>query len=709
MDSRGTLGLFRDEPEELPAFVPRLIDSCEAAVPSTASPLFRAIVAARQGLLARQRDDGSWRSDVPGDVTLASQMILLWSCLGRLPSDEADRVAARIVADQMDDGGWAIGPGDTVDLDASVLAYVALKLVGYEASTEPLQRARRAIRSAGGADRTGAMARFVLARLGQVQYDEIPKLSPALVMQLSALDLLPHRAQTLLIPLSIIWATRPRARVDEGFSVRELYIEHPRDWPKASWDLPEANPRTNGRIGHVLRWLVRRTKRSASGDRSEMASARQWLRDRLSAGDSLGTDLTRMVWGILALRASGIAEDAPEVCFLLQELAQLRVEDQDGIRFRERISTVGDTARVLASLEASGLGSGVAAIRRGREWLFSQELSIGCESTGCDSSNNVGEPSGSWTSDPAIVIDPDVVVTAAVVAACRAVPGTSDTDSRSLPPELLLVADARNESVTPATSNIDCRTQQQAILRARRGLCQMQQADGRWTADGRDSRTPLQTNNAKLSQSHGVDITGVVLAALGARGLRRGTPAADRAVDYLIRTQRADGGWADSRGRTTVGETWQALLGLASVGVSVESEAVRGAMNWLLARQRTDGSWDPTCDDDGVEIETKSRRCVVTSGVVLACVAAGQADHLVVAQGVEFLIDSQRGDGSWPDEPSVSNSLQPGGTTRHQGSALSLPLLALARYAAAASMPEECVDRNEPPALKLFVGESAIA
>ncbi len=680
MDARPTLRLVADEPNLEPAFVPRLTASC-GDPPSTASPLFQAIVAARQGLLACQRDDGSWQSEVPGDVTLASHMIFLWACLGRLPSDDGHRVGTQIVSNQRDSGGWSLGQGCGFDLDASVLAYVALRLVGYEASTEPLQRARRAIRRAGGADRTGALTRCVLALLGQIKYDETPALPAGLVMRLATLDVLPRSAQALLIPLSIVQATRPRARVDDDFSVRELFIEHPLDWPKASWDLPELPVTLGNRVRHTLNRIVQRVIRSKSNCREKVAAAEHWLRDRLAVGDALRGELTPMVWGILALRAAGTSEDSPEVCLLLQQLDRLRVECEDGIGFRARVSNMTETARVIAALEASGLGDDVVAVRRGRAWLFAQESST-----------------GSWTCDAASVVDADVSATAAVVASCRAVPSKSDIGSQKLPPELQLVEDVRNEINPQLARDIDRQAQRQAIVRSREWLCQIQQTDGRWA-----------TENSDEQAGSGRDVTGSVLAAMAARGLRCGTPTADRAVDFLNRKQRVDGGWSDLGGTSTVNATWQALLGLAAVGAPANCETIRGALNWLFAQQQADGSWDPLSDDDREGPSAKSNRCVSTSGVLLACVAAGKADHLAVTRGIEFLIDAQCDDGSWPDAMCVSSSLQSGQEEEHSPSTLSLPLLALSRYAAKATAPGECVEHREPPALKLFLGESASA
>lgn len=692
MDASWSLRVFDDETTNCPpVFVPRLTAS-HGDVPSSASPLFQAIVAAQQGLLARQREDGSWQSDAPGDVTLSSHIILLWACLGRLPSGDSARVAAQIAANQLDDGGWAIGTSRKLDLDASALAYVALKLAGYEASTEPLQRARRAIRQAGGVDRSSALVRSVLALLGQIPYEAVPVLSPQWVLRLSTMGLLDVHLQTLLIPLAMVHATRPQARVDAEFTVRELFIDHPQAWPAVSWNLPLLHTTQADRVRAVLKRFKRRWNRRAGDGRADITDAKRWLYGRLAAGDALGGQLIHMVWGILALRAVGTTEDAPEICFLLEQLDRLRVDGNDGLGYRERSSTTGETARVIAALEVSGLGDDLPAVRRGRQWLFAQEVS-----TRRESETDAELPSRAWTSDPASTVDADLSVTSYVIASCRAVPSTTGSiGPHKLPPKLRLIAHAQAEVDASAPAQIDRQAQRRTVLQAREWLCQMQHADGRWTTAGMRSPSPHGDDS---SPAHGTDTTGVVLEALAARGLRCGEDTADRAVAFLNRTQGADGSWADASGKPAVLHTWQALLGLASVGAATDGETIRAALNWLLSHQQTDGSWDSSCDEDGGEIPGSTNRCVATAGVVLACVAAGKADHLAVARGIEFLISAQREDGSWPEAPGD----QPGPTS------LSLPLLALSRYAAMASMPGERVDCCEPPALKLFMGESAIA
>ncbi len=79
------------------------------------------------------------------------------------------------------------------------------------------------------------------------------------------------------------------------------------------------------------------------------------------------------------------------------------------------------------------------------------------------------------------------------------------------------------------------------------------------------------------------DLAGRVLEALGQLGHRRGEPAVDRAIAYIRRQQNADGSWFGRWGVNYIYGTWQAITGLAAVGVPVDDPAIVAAANWLLA------------------------------------------------------------------------------------------------------------------------------
>src|SRR5438477_9334217 len=90
-------------------------------------------------LLELQHPDGWWVGELESNVTMTAQHLFWHHVLG-LRTPELDRkIANELLARQRNDGTWAIwfeGPGD---LDTTLEAYVALKLVGVDPG--PLARA----------------------------------------------------------------------------------------------------------------------------------------------------------------------------------------------------------------------------------------------------------------------------------------------------------------------------------------------------------------------------------------------------------------------------------------------------------------------------------------------------------------------------------------------------------------------------------------
>ncbi|WP_213452316.1 squalene--hopene cyclase [Rhizomonospora bruguierae] len=95
---------------------------------------------------------------------------------------------------------------------------------------------------------------------------------------------------------------------------------------------------------------------------------------------------------------------------------------------------------------------------------------------------------------------------------------------------------------------------------------------------------------------------GAVLPALRAAGLPPTHPAVAAAVAWLLCHQNDDGGFGEDirsyrdpawigRGGSTASQTAWGLLALHAAGQS-DTEAVRRAVDWLVTTQRPDGGWD---------------------------------------------------------------------------------------------------------------------
>ena len=126
-----------------------------------------------------------------------------------------------------------------------------------------------------------------------------------------------------------------------------------------------------------------------------------------------------------------------------------------------------------------------------------------------------------------------------------------------------------------------------AVRRAVAWLLRAQEPDGSWFG--------------RWGANH-VYGTGAVLPALIAAGVPKTQPAIRRAVDWLLTHQNPDGGWGEDmrsyndpawigRGPSTASQTAWALLALHAAG-HAHGVAAGRALQWLVVTQRSDGGWD---------------------------------------------------------------------------------------------------------------------
>lgn len=635
-------------------------------------------------LLARQGADGHWRGPLEGDTILESEYILILAWAGRLARPEAAACARRILREQLPSGGWAIYPGGPVDVSASVKAYLALKLTGHDPQSPPLVRARSAIRTVGGPWAVNSFTRFYLALLGQIPYSACPAVPPEMVLLPDWFPINLHRvsawSRTMIVPLSLMWAFKPVREVPVRYGMLELFEPGELDRPPPTggtgpWD---RFFRGVDRVMKACEAVGLQPFRSRA-----VQACRRWMLERFAGSDGLGAIFPPIVWSIVALRAMGCDEDAPEVEECWHQLHRLVEPDDDGgVRIEPCRSPVWDTAitlRALADATAAGACNGETARRQleqAVDWLLDNELrTAGDWKKGVPATRRPAAASG-WCFQYANRFYPDVDDTAMVLIAFaewrRSVAGgDGDEDSR---------ADQQRRLSRVAA----------AIGRAVGWLGAMQNSDGGWAAFDRDNdfellcRVPFADHNAMIDPST-PDIAGRVLEALGRLGLRCGHPVIDRGVAYLRQSQEADGSWFGRWGVNYVYGTWQAVEGLRAVGVAADDPAVRSAAQWLVSRQQDDGGWGESPDSyadpsvAGCGTPTPSQ----TAWAIAGLVAAGRLDGPAAA-GVRWLAEQQAFDGDFAETEFTGTGFPKVFYLRYHYYRVYFPLMALARWCRAA-------------------------
>lgn len=132
-------------------------------------------------------------------------------------------------------------------------------------------------------------------------------------------------------------------------------------------------------------------------------------------------------------------------------------------------------------------------------------------------------------------------------------------------------------------------------------------------------------------------------------------PALRRAEGFLRRAQRPDGSFEGSWAVCFTYGTWFAMSAFQALGLGPSDGAVQRATQFLLEKQRADGSWGEAGDTcrERRWIDAKDGQVVQTSWAMLALMRAGCTNSDALARAARFLVSRQETDGSWAREPLV--------------------------------------------------------
>jgi squalene-hopene/tetraprenyl-beta-curcumene cyclase len=177
------------------------------------------------------------------------------------------------------------------------------------------------------------------------------------------------------------------------------------------------------------------------------------------------------------------------------------------------------------------------------------------------------------------------------------------------------------------------------------------------------------------------DITGRVLEALAAHRLGGAHPAVKRGVDFLVRKQLPDGSWYGRWGVACIYGTCFALRGLRASGYDDREAGVLRAGEWLRSIQNADGGWGESCSsyDQGCFMPAESTP-TQTAWALMGLIAGGDTNSLSVHHGIEYLLETQRPDGSWDEELATGTGFPRVFYLNYHYYRLYFPLIALSEF-----------------------------
>ncbi len=626
--------------------------------------LDRHIEAATQALLACQRADGHFLFELEADATIPAEYVLLRHYLGE-PVDAALEagIAAYLRRIQGTHGGWPLFRDGAFDMSATVKAYFALKMIGEEPQAAHMRRAREAIRMRGGAERVNVFTRCLLALYGIVPWRAVPVM-PVEIMVLPKwfpfhLDKISYWSRTVIVPLLVLMAKKPRARNAKGVTVNELFLDPPQTLgpapkapqQKASWFWFF---RAVDNILRVAEPYFPTRARARAVDR-----AVAWVTERLNGEDGLGAIFPAMANSVMMFDALGYAADHPQRAVARKSIEKLLVVREHETYCQPCVSPIWDTGLACHALMEAGGEGAIAEAKRGLDWLVPMQV---LDLRGDWMARRGDLRPGGWAFQYANPHYPDVDDTA-------------------------VVAMALDRLAMDRVQSAGIADYQAAIARAKEWIVGMQSGNGGWGAFDADNdyyylnNIPFADHGALLDPPT-EDVTARCLSMLAQLGDTQSS-AAKRAIDYLRRTQRADGSWYGRWGINYIYGTWSVLCALNAAGFARDAPEMRKAVEWLAAIQNADGGWG----EDGSSYKLDYRgyegapsTASQTAWAILGLMAAGAVEHPALARGIKYLADSQGADGFWNEERYTATGFPRVFYLRYHGYAKFFPLWALARY-----------------------------
>jgi len=614
---------------------------------------------ATQALLVCQRSDGHFLFELEADATIPAEYVLLRHYLGE-PVDAALEagIATYLRRIQAPHGGWPLFQDGAFDMSATVKAYFALKMIGEEPQAAHMRRAREAIRMRGGAERANVFTRCLLALYGIVPWRAVPAM-PVEIMLLPRwfpfhLDKISYWSRTVIVPLLVLMAKKPRARNPKGVTVNELFLEPPQmlgPTPKAPQQKASWFWFFRG-VDNVLRAVEplfpKRTRQRA------IDQAAAWVTERLNGEDGLGAIFPAMANSVMMFDALGYPADYPQRVVARKSVDKLLVVHADEIYCQPCVSPVWDTGLACHALLEAGGERAVGEVKRGLDWLVPMQV---LDVRGDWIARRPELRPGGWAFQYANPHYPDVDDTAVVAMAMDRMQRVGKADYQS------------------------------AIDRAREWIVGMQSSNGGWGAFDTDNEF-YYLNNIPFAD-HGAlldppteDVSARCLSMLAQLG-DTASPAVKRAVDYLRRTQLADGSWYGRWGMNYIYGTWSVLSALNAAGIDRNAPEMHKARDWLAAIQNADGGWG----EDGSSYKLDYRgyerapsTASQTAWALLGVMAAGDLDHPAVARGIKYLTNTQGADGFWNEPRYTATGFPRVFYLHYHGYAKFFPLWALARY-----------------------------
>lgn len=618
------------------------------------------ITASQKYLLSMQNPDGYWWAELESNVTITSEAVLLHKIWGTDKNRPLDKVESYLRSQQREHGGWELFYGDGGDLNTTVEAYMALRLLGVSATDTALIKAKSLILAKGGISKTRIFTKLHLALIGCYNWRGLPSLPPWVMLLpdnfLFNIYELSSWARSSTVPLLIVFDRKPIFKIDQPINLDELYAEGVNN---VRWELPK-----NGDWSDIFNILDDGFKLAESLNfvplRDEgIQAAEKWILERQEVTGDWGGIIPAMLNSLLALKCLDYDVNDPIIQRGLKAVDNFAMETENSYCVQPCVSPVWDTAWVIRALIDSGFPADHPAIVKAGEWLIEKQI---LDYGDWNVKNKQGKP-GAWAFEFDNRFYPDVDDSAVVVMALH---------QAKLPNEEL---------------------KKQAINRALNWITTMQCKPGGWAAFDIDNdqewlnSIPYGDLKAMIDPNT-ADVTARVLEMLGACNLSIPANNLQKSLDYLLKEQEIEGCWFGRWGVNYIYGTSGVLSALALINPLKYRENIAKATAWLVKVQNNDGGWGETCfsyNDPSLKGQgqsTASQTAWALIGLISAGEATGKFAIDSIEKGINYLLKTQKLDGTWEEKYFTGTGFPCHFYLKYHFYQQYFPLMALGRYQA---------------------------
>lgn len=622
-----------------------------------------AIAASQKHLLSIQNPDGYWWAELESNVTITSEAVLLHKIWGTEKTRPLHKVENYLRSQQREHGGWELFYGDGGDLNTTVEAYMALRLLGVPATDTALLKAKSLILAKGGISKTRIFTKLHLALIGCYNWRGLPSLPPWVMLLPDNFFFniyeLSSWARSSTVPLLIVFDRKPIFNIDQPINLDELYAE---GIENVVWQLPK-----NGDLSDIFNILDDGFKLAESINfvpfRNEgIKAAEKWILERQEVTGDWGGIIPAMLNSLLALKCLDYDANDPVIERGLKAVDNFAIETENSYCVQPCVSPVWDTAWAIRALIDSGFAPNDPAIVKAGAWLIEKQI---LDYGDWNVKNKQGKP-GAWAFEFENRFYPDVDDSAVVVMALH---------QAKLPNEEL---------------------KKQAIDRALNWIATMQCKPGGWAAFDLDNdqewlnSVPYGDLKAMIDPNT-ADVTARVLEMLGACNLSIQPDNLEKSLDYLLKEQEIEGCWFGRWGVNYIYGTSGVLSALALINPLKYARDINQGAAWLVKVQNSDGGWGETCfsyNDPSLKGKGDSTASQ-TAWALIGLIAAGEAtDKLAIdsiEKGINYLLETQKLDGTWDEEYFTGTGFPCHFYLKYHLYQQYFPLMALGRYQAKCS------------------------